>query len=369
MPKPQLAILCPNLHNNILNRSRVLWQLLARDFEVTIVGPDFGKGVWPTLTEEGLPLRIIPGKKPGLFRLPDDLRPDLLYAQMPRWASLAVGVSEAARLRVPLLLDCDDITRFDKLLRPEIMLETLLHTLLIPVQSVTATGPSLQKFYGAELIVPHARDANVFDPARFSPGEARAAYGLESVKPIVFLGTPRNHKGLPEAAKAVAGLADEAARLVFVDMSQDGSLTRQLSVLAPGRVIGLPQLPFAEVPRLLAAAEAVVLPQRTNLMARFQAPMKLFDALAMGLPIIASAVGDIPWALGDAGLLYKPGDQQALTGLLADVMRDDELRHSLQAAARLRFLQHFSLEAVQPALTSLIWQTLGHTPVPAPLSL
>ena len=359
MPKPQVVVLCPNVANNILNRSRVLWHLLSRDFDVTIVGPDFGKGIWPSLANEGLPLRVIPGRRPGLYRLPDELRPDLIYAQMPRWSSLAVGVVEASRLRVPLLLDCDDVVRFDKLPRPGVALDTLLYSLLIPVRSITATGPVLQRFLGAELIVPHARDAHVFDPARYDAAEARHAYGLSGVKSILFVGTPRNHKGLPEAARAVADLPDDAARLVFIDLSRDGSFTRQLDALAPGRVIGLPRVPFAEVPRLLAAADCVVLPQRPNLLARFQAPMKLFDALAMGRPIVASAVGDIPWALGQAGLLYKPGDHRALQQLLTDVLRDENLARTLSARARTRFLKHFSLEAVRPALGSLLWQSLG----------
>ena len=174
---------------------------------------------------------------------------------------------------------------------------------------------------------------------------------------------------ISELASAVAELAQPDVKFVFIDTTPDRSLTASLEQLAPGRLVGLPPFSFADLPFVLSAAEAVVLPQQASLMGRYQFPAKLLDALAMGLPIIASALGDIPWALGDAGLLYAPGDKSALKAQLAKLLDDESLCSSLGRAARARFLKHFAPAVIEPELDALVSHTLGRTPVPAPLPL
>ena len=75
-------------------------------------------------------------------------------------------------------------------------------------------------------------------------------------------------------------------------------------------------------------------------------PIALLEAMAAGLPTVATAVGGIPDALGDptAGLLVPPGDADRLAGAMVRIARDPELRRSLAAAARTR-ARAFSLEA------------------------
>ncbi len=63
--------------------------------------------------------------------------------------------------------------------------------------------------------------------------------------------------------------------------------------------------------------------------------MVLTEALARGLPVLASAVGGVPEALGDpnAGLLVRPGDPDALAGALRGWLSDAGLRGRLRQAA------------------------------------
>ncbi len=63
--------------------------------------------------------------------------------------------------------------------------------------------------------------------------------------------------------------------------------------------------------------------------------MVLDEAIARGLPIIASDAGAIPSTVpAAAGLLVPPGDSEALADALRRFMEDQGLRHSLQSAAR-----------------------------------
>ncbi len=64
--------------------------------------------------------------------------------------------------------------------------------------------------------------------------------------------------------------------------------------------------------------------------------MVLAEALACGLPIISTTAGAIPDTVPpNAGLLTPPGDIEALTGALARVLAEPELRQQLAAGARL----------------------------------
>jgi glycosyltransferase involved in cell wall biosynthesis len=70
--------------------------------------------------------------------------------------------------------------------------------------------------------------------------------------------------------------------------------------------------------------------------------MVVTEALARGLPVIATAVGGLPEALGQAsdgrrpGLLVPPEDSVALAAALRDWLVDANLRHRLREAARER---------------------------------
>jgi glycogen synthase len=62
----------------------------------------------------------------------------------------------------------------------------------------------------------------------------------------------------------------------------------------------------------------------------------LLEAMAAGLPVVASAVGGIPDALGDAGRLVRPGDPAALAAAVDEVLDDPDLAAELGQTARWR---------------------------------
>jgi len=89
----------------------------------------------------------------------------------------------------------------------------------------------------------------------------------------------------------------------------------------------------ADIPRLLGAADVFVLPSRYEV-----APIALLEALAAGLPVVASRCGEIPsWIeQGCEGLLVEPEDAAALTAALAEVILQPARRAQLAQAARAR---------------------------------
>jgi glycosyltransferase involved in cell wall biosynthesis len=58
--------------------------------------------------------------------------------------------------------------------------------------------------------------------------------------------------------------------------------------------------------------------------------------MAIGVPVVATAVGAIPEVVGDGALLIPPGDRDALAGALTDVLADEDLRDRLIERGRER---------------------------------
>jgi glycosyltransferase involved in cell wall biosynthesis len=95
-----------------------------------------------------------------------------------------------------------------------------------------------------------------------------------------------------------------------------------------------------DVARQLAASDVFVLSSTSEGM-----PVSVLEAMAAGLPVVASAVGGIPELVGETALLVPPSDADALAEALDRLLADAELRRRLGAAARQRALEHFALDA------------------------
>jgi glycosyltransferase involved in cell wall biosynthesis len=101
-----------------------------------------------------------------------------------------------------------------------------------------------------------------------------------------------------------------------------------------------------DVPELLGTAEIFVLSTRSEGL-----PLSILEAMATGLPVIASDVGGVPELVidGETGLLVPPGDPDALAAAIRRLLEDPPLAHRLGEAGRVRVAEHFDLAAVRQA--------------------
>ena len=173
----------------------------------------------------------------------------------------------------------------------------------------------------------------------------RSEFGWSNDVVGIIVARIDGRKGHGVLLDSIRRLIDSNApvRLLIVgDGSQYPAVERRISELGLGpdivRMLGR----RSDIDALLEAADFFVLPSEVEGL-----PMSLLEALAHGLPVIASNVGGIPEVITDGvhGLLVPPGDVGALTSAIGRVVADSALRERLSRVARERAAIDFSLDA------------------------
>ena len=167
-------------------------------------------------------------------------------------------------------------------------------------------------------------------------GEARARLGLDpDAFVVVGLGRLVPIKGFDLLVRALPAVAEQvpSARVLLVG---DGAERQRLEAVAASLDVTR-QLRLAgetlDVAAYLAAADVVAVPSRNEGMGRV-----IVEAMALGLPVVATAVGGIPAVVtdGECGRLIAPEDVDALSAALIELGRDPALRRKLGEAAMQR---------------------------------
>jgi glycosyltransferase involved in cell wall biosynthesis len=383
----KISILVPDLSGNCLSRSYLLAKILQRRFEVELIGPASEAGLWPPLAgDRSLTYKVVPsagrlGPYRDLLELRRHISGQLVYASKPLLTSLGVGLLAKLRDHKPLILDMDDWelglarTGLDSLTAASRIRHLLASTVFLYRQSsywnilvsdlliryaddITVASTFLQERYGG-TVVRHARNTHELDPARFDAGSVRKGLGIgPGSRVVMFAGTPRPHKGLEDLVDAVSMLQDRNVQLVVIGLSDRDPYCKGLVKSTRDRLgprftpVGLQ--PFSRMPELLVAADVFAVPQRQSPAALGQVPMKVFDAMAMARPIIATCIGDIPEVLSDCGWVVRPGDVGRMAECIAYVLSHPEDASRMGRRARDKCAAQYSWDAVEGLLASVI---------------
>jgi glycosyltransferase involved in cell wall biosynthesis len=174
--------------------------------------------------------------------------------------------------------------------------------------------------------------------------------GLRERPLLAFAGRLTAPKALGVALEAVAAV-DGVELVLAGDGDERDALERRARELGiEDRVRFLGAQGRREVLELFRFADAAILSSAWE-----NFPHTLVEALAVGTPVIATAVGGVPEIVtdGENGLLVPPGDPDALAGAIRRFLGDDELRRRLAAAAA-PSTERFSAERIYGELESIL---------------
>jgi glycosyltransferase involved in cell wall biosynthesis len=191
---------------------------------------------------------------------------------------------------------------------------------------------------------------NGVDTGRFRPGQRdeqrRLALGFKPDDIVfVFAGRLIGLKGLHLAVQALAEqrLANVLAKLLIVGngdaLPRLQRMATQLGVCE--RIVFHPAVPHAELPALYSCADVGLFPG----LGEEAFGISVAEAMACGLPVVASYNGGMPEVIGNegsCGRLFALGDVDACAGEMAAMCLSPEMRATMGAAARQRIETRFT---------------------------
>ncbi|MDZ7267833.1 MAG: glycosyltransferase [candidate division KSB1 bacterium] len=196
------------------------------------------------------------------------------------------------------------------------------------------------------------------DPAVFHPPAAEPADKTLRLLCVASLEEVKGHRFLIEACRRLSLAGVDLVCDLVGDGPQRQAIEQQIAAGGlSDRILLHGSRPRREVAQRLQTAQVKVLASvPTKSGKREGVPVVLMEAMASGLPVVASRLSGIPELVehGRTGLLVDPGDVDGLVQALQQLHADPELRRRLGQAGREKVLAHFNLHRNTERLAHLI---------------
>jgi D-inositol-3-phosphate glycosyltransferase len=212
------------------------------------------------------------------------------------------------------------------------------------------------------------------DSAVFTPGDraaARRALGLGEGAVVLFVGRLQPLKRPDLAVRTLAEVAarwpalDPMLMLVGGPSGRGGMAPEDLRHLASSlglaeRVRVVPPVPHDDLPALYQAADAVIVPSRTESFG-----LVALEAASCGVPVVATDVGGLRTTVRDGvtGLLVPSGEASAFADALGRILTDPSLRDAMGVAGR-RLARRFDWRQAAAGLLA-VYEECAQTQAPA----
>ncbi|SDS03538.1 glycosyltransferase family 4 protein [Microlunatus soli] len=277
----------------------------------------------------------------GVAAVLDAVDPDLVYERYSLWGRTATAWSNAHR--VPSILEVNSPLITEQAVHRELAdadgARTVARQAFGAADVISCVSDGVADWVGTMtgrtariLVLPNGVDTD-----RIRPAERPAVTGDQSFV-VGFLGTLKAWHGVDTLIDALAEVDQSGTagwRLLVVG---DGPLRAGLERHARQRGVDAEFTGAIDADRVGQQLQRMDVgcapyPASTD---HYFSPLKVFEYLAAGLPVLASAIGQIPGILdhGRLGRLVAPGDRRALAAALAEIRPDRDERVRLAIAGR-----------------------------------
>lgn len=223
---------------------------------------------------------------------------------------------------------------------------------------VVAVSAGVADFLSRHEAVPHRKIrvvANGVDTGLFMPASveartrARDFFGLSSDDFVVgALGRLAPEKNFGILAP-VARMCPDVRFIIGGAGPEEAALRRSFEKLSNCVLAGQ----ITDRAKFYAALDAFVLPSLHEAL-----PMTILEAMASGVPVVASNLEGVASALGDGGLLVPPGNAQEIAAQIRVLQSDPVRRRALVTKARKRVEERFSAAATARSLAAIYREVL-----------
>lgn len=291
-----------------------------------------------------------------LLRRFEHAPPDFVYERAALYST--AGLTVARALGVPLVVELNaplslEQSTYRTSSLPALANQAERQTLV--GADVVVTVSSALRDYVLELGVAAQRVEvvpNGIDPALFAPGTASVAsrerWGIGDGPILGFVGGLRPWHGV-RALPALLGRLLARHPSIQMIIAGDGPLRDELSQSFSARslsdrVVFTGALAHGEVADVVRLFDVAVAPYDETDHLFYFSPLKLFEYMGCGAPVVAAAVGQIAEIVRDGvtGLLYAPGDLDAFVGACERLLADPPLRERLGRAAATAVHSHYT---------------------------
>jgi glycosyltransferase involved in cell wall biosynthesis len=223
-------------------------------------------------------------------------------------------------------------------------------------------------YSGPSEVVPNAVDAELFralDRVQCRAqllreiGLARSPLEGEPAFLAGYVGRLVEEKGLGDLLEALV-LSAKDVHAVFVGggVWEEQGRRHASELGVAGRVHFLPARRLEELPAVMNALDAFVLPSRTTPRWKEQFGRVIIEAHACCTPVIGSDSGAIPEVIGEGGLIFPEGDAPALAQCVAELRGQPERRRQMGAAGRRQVEEHYTWERVAQRMHAIYQRVL-----------
>lgn len=263
-------------------------------------------------------------------QLTEELRPHWVIGLSDTWYGI-LAQSLAARHGVRCAIDAYD--NYEGYIPWALPLHWLWRRALRNASLLTAAGPALAEILAdasgnnRAVVVPMAVDPIGFQP--LDRNECRRILGLpEDVRIIGYLGSLHPNRGPAVLFSAYRQLVDRLGQ-TSVQLWLSGR--RFPRVRVPADVHWLGYLSQAQMPLLHNALDLLVVVNRDSKFGRYSYPIKLYEAMACGVPVVATDTPATRWILGaHPELLAPPDSATALAARIAGALELGRINYGLQ---------------------------------------
>lgn len=385
-----ITFLVSTLSANAFGRAYLLAEMMSPAWDIEFVGFHEGN-IWRPCQNNRWPIKGV--VKPGPNALSKEYRKSVLKLALLVEGNIVIAckvwpwIIDAAKIiqkrrGIPVILDIDDwelgwnfpVTPSSlireiiyKLRNPEGLFFSWIYDIItqkIGFEKIVSNSFLQNRFNGTQ--VQHACDSDVMNPYKILDKDScRKRFDLQKdAFYIGFIGTPRVHKGIDTIIEALAIIRKNLPEIwikenklslirflvagISEQESKDKIYDSQRDIIDFIHTFSKKELPV-----VVNCIDVSLMPQKDLPCCRGQLPAKLFDAMAMEKPVIASAVSDIPLIIEGAGIIIPPDSPLKLAEAIIYLWKNPKKIKKMGKNGRKKCVEKYSYKALFKILDKL----------------